>query len=174
MSSNWPVTKNGKVAGGHQKTPDKVIDDQTRFLEAYASCGVVRKAATDTHISTATVSRWLDQDIAFRERFYYLRDGFIGKLECEANHRALNGSDSLLMFMLKANDPETYNPMATIKAQANAGDAKAQIVIQFNSDILTDEEVALIGKGPSNDNESSSTVRSESDAEIIPQIKGKV
>lgn len=146
-------------------------DMKVEFLKNYAACGVLRATTTKMGLTNQTVHAWLRDDEAFNEAFQKVKEAMLGKLELEATNRALAGSDSLLMFMLKAQDPQMYNPSFAIKA--SAGDGQAQVIVQFSRDILTDEEVDMLEQKlkPEN-NEGSGSLRSEPDAKVIPQIKG--
>lgn len=147
---------------------------KVKFLEAYSRCGSLHQAATLIGIKSRQVSRWRERDDEFAEAVEDAKMAFLGILESTAFDRAKESSDSLLQFLLRANDPMKYNPNLSIRAEAQAGEERATVVLQFSSDMLNDEEVALLGKAIAKDKQSPSSIRSESTTEIIPQIKGEI
>lgn len=86
---------------------------QRAFLDSFARLGVVDHACKATQISVQTAYRWRKRVEGFAEAFTEARQIAAWKLEQVARERAtrLKGpSDKLLMFLLQANDPETFNP----------------------------------------------------------------
>jgi len=99
---------------------------KSRFLEKFVKYCIVGKAARAAGISRSQVYNWLEGDKAFARRFEYARKDVLEMLEAEAIRRASKGvnkpvfylgekcgaireySDTLLIFLLKANDPEKY------------------------------------------------------------------
>jgi hypothetical protein len=89
-----------------------------QFLKFYEQCGLLEEAATSCGINTATVLTWRNDDPDFRQKYDEVKDNFVTLLEDAAMKRALSGKDSLmLMFMLKANNPEKYDDKARNPAQ---------------------------------------------------------
>lgn len=96
--------------------------EQRAFLNAYATIGSKAKAAQSIHISYERVRRWEGGDkstrerksgptaeqINFKEALQEAKEFQIENLEREARRRAFNGSDILLIFLLKAARPERY------------------------------------------------------------------
>jgi hypothetical protein len=164
----YPKSGNGKTAGGDRKEFVEKEDIKVEFLREYASCGSVRKAATKVGAHQKTVMNWMAADEVFADKFDAIRDNIIGDLEIEADKRARTSSDSLLMFLLKAYDPQRYNP--TVAVNASAGDGQAKVVLQISSSILNDEEVALIAKAAdsSKDNQGPTELRTKPDAGQVP------
>jgi hypothetical protein len=94
------------------------------FLEIFRQTGNVRAAAQVAGISRSTVERYRigdhpSQNVAnhcrgnplFAQRYAEAKEDATDALELKARERALRGeSDGLLMFLLKANRPEVYNP----------------------------------------------------------------
>lgn len=119
-------------------TTDENAEIKYHFLSSYCQYGSIHKASASCGVSSTTMKRWLDDDEDFRENFEKMRSIFIGKLEVMAMQRA-EESDSLLMFLLKANDPEKYNPRP---GQVEIGNEP--IVINFNTAIFNPKEVAMI------------------------------
>jgi len=56
-------------------------------------------------ISLRVFYDWLDKDPAFKKAFHIVNRFLIDRYARMATSRAFRGSDNLLMFMLKANDP---------------------------------------------------------------------
>jgi len=82
---------------------------QAAFLEAVAGgnsvCGAVKAAGA----SRASVYRWKDEDAAFGEAWNEAREECVDLLEAEAKRRALEGSDTLLIFLLKSYRPDVFS-----------------------------------------------------------------
>lgn len=96
------------------------------FLEAYAKCGNVSRAAREAGVRRPTVYDWVETDAAFAEAMEQAGEEAVEALEEEARRRAHDGvaravyqggrlvghvqeySDTLLIFLLKGLKPETY------------------------------------------------------------------
>jgi len=59
-------------------------------------------------ISRATAYRWREKDSKFNEDWGEAENLGVTSMEEEAVRRGMNGSDTLLIFMLKAKRPEIY------------------------------------------------------------------
>lgn len=99
---------------------------QKKFLAAYATTGIVSAAAAVAKISRQTYYDWYNSDDEFREQAKHAKKEAIDAMEMEAWRRATQGttkpvfyqgkecggiqeySDNLLMFLLKANDPDKF------------------------------------------------------------------
>ena len=99
---------------------------QARFLAAYATgFPTAKSAAKKAKIARSSHIRWLVNDPKYAERFDLLRQERVEEFEAEAARRAVTGvtrrmtvagesveiteySDTLLMFILKAERPEKY------------------------------------------------------------------
>jgi hypothetical protein len=79
-----------------------------KFMANYGETGDVRAAAKAATISVATHYRMLREVDSYCEAFEVARALAIDELEAEAFRRALNGSDELLAFLLRAWLPELY------------------------------------------------------------------
>jgi hypothetical protein len=79
-----------------------------KFMATYAETGDVRAAAKSARMSLATHYRMLRENDWYQEAFDVARALAIDELEAEAFRRALNGSDELLAFLLRAWLPELY------------------------------------------------------------------
>ena len=97
---------------------------QERFLEAYADCGGIYKAAALAGCSARAWENWNRADVfGIQNRFQSAQARYLEKMEIEADRRALDGvnqdifyqrdkigtktiySDNLLMFRMKKLDP---------------------------------------------------------------------
>ena len=79
-----------------------------RFLEVFAATGNVRLAAGAAGVSRDAPYKRAGRSPAFAARWARAREEAIDTLEAEARRRALTGSDSLLMFLLRALRPGLY------------------------------------------------------------------
>lgn len=78
------------------------------FIEALADTGIVRSACAASGVSRNKAYRWRE-DITFRTLWEEALEDAADLLEQEAWRRARDGSDTLLIFMLKGLRPERYN-----------------------------------------------------------------
>ncbi len=104
------------------------------FLAAFAECGVISRAATESKCSRRNHVRWLEEDGEYAIAFAEAHDEANDKLESEARRRAHDGllrmkfyqgaaiidprtnqpyveheySDTLLMFLLNGERPQKF------------------------------------------------------------------
>ena len=78
------------------------------FLVAMAKQGNVSGAARVAQVPRRTVYDWLAIDEDFRLRFAEAQEEAVDALEGEAVRRAFDGSDTLLIFLLKGAKPTKY------------------------------------------------------------------
>lgn len=82
---------------------------QEQFLLCYLECGGVKMhAAKKMGICYNTITTWFTKKY-FRERFKELEKMYDEALEEVARRRALVKSDSLLMFLMEAKNPQMYD-----------------------------------------------------------------
>lgn len=117
------------------------------FLKAYMKYGVIGRACQLTGITRNTVKVWRERFEEFKEAFDTIEEEYTDTLELEANRRALEKSDSLLQFLLRARRPEKFNP--TQNVQATLGDGGIKIV--FSEAELSPEERAMLTGGEAED-----------------------
>ncbi len=139
---------------------------QRAFLSAYAKCGQVTRAARAVKISRETHYDWMAEDAEYRAAFEKARELHAGALEDEATRRAQLGvrepfvyrgmvvmhdgkplmrrrySDSLLLPMLRARLDEYQEK----KTQEVSGPGGQPIEHRVDLSVLTNEELALLGK----------------------------
>ena len=110
------------------------------FLIAYAQCGTLKGAAEAAGIGRTVHYNWLGQD-DYAEAFT-VADRMAGKsLEDEAVKRAFDGSDTLLIFLLKGAMPDKYKDRQHIQTDAKVIVTKAQVE---NYENVTEEELEAL------------------------------
>ena len=86
-----------------------------RFLQAFRRSGVITHACEQSGVARPTVYRWLEKDEKFSIAFGIAVQESTEYLEQVAIKRAEEGSDQLLMFLLRAKNPERYRDRADIR-----------------------------------------------------------
>ena len=117
---------------GHQKGP-KEQRWQARFLEALAKTGIVSDACMASGVGRSRAYAWREQSPHFAGQWAEAERAATDALEAEALRRAALGvrkpvfykgeicghveeySDTLLIFLLKARDPERFRERASIE-----------------------------------------------------------
>jgi hypothetical protein len=89
------------VENGHLK--------KAAVLSAFKNCANVTRACEIADIARATFYSWLKEDPEFKAAYEAAREEAVEVLEDEAIRRAtVGGSDTLLIFLLKAARPQKY------------------------------------------------------------------
>ena len=152
--------------------PEITRPNARAFLTAYATMGVVSRAAKAADIVPKTHWNWSHEDgergDRYRAAFAEARRQACDVLETEARRRACDGvkrlrfykgepiidpttgkqyaeheySDTLMMFMLKGSLPEKYRERHSVETSGPGGGP-----ITFKAEDLTDDELAVIAKG---------------------------
>jgi hypothetical protein len=78
------------------------------FIQAFRESGIISQALMYAGISRTVLRAGLEKDKDFLEEFHDAKADAIDSLETEAVRRAKDGSDQLLMFLLKSHRPEVY------------------------------------------------------------------
>lgn len=78
------------------------------FIESFRECGIISQALMYAGVDRKTLRTGLERDKDFLEEFHDAKADAIDSLETEAVRRAKDGSDQLLMFLLKSHRPEVY------------------------------------------------------------------
>jgi hypothetical protein len=86
-----------------------------KFLDALRLHGIVAKAALAAGIHRDTAYFERSQDPLFAEQWAEALDRGVDMLEDVAKQRAYEGSDTLLIFLLKAHRPEKYRERSEVK-----------------------------------------------------------
>lgn len=84
------------------------VDWRPRFLEAYAKSGNVLASAQAAGVTRQWVYRYANAHPEFADAWHEAEQDAIDVLEAAARTRALSGSDTLIIFLLKALRPEKY------------------------------------------------------------------
>src|SRR3954469_19642841 len=87
---------------------DPEVKRKNVFLNALSETGIVRSACAAAGVSRNKAYRWRE-DPNFRKQWDVNLEEAADILEQEAWNRARNGSDTLLIFLLKGLRPERYN-----------------------------------------------------------------
>lgn len=116
-------------------SPRVIARKQKAFLEEYAKTGNVTKTVKKLKIGLKTVYSWAKKNKKFKESWQEIKDELVEALEQEASRRAhgwkepqftkdgaLAGyvakhSDTLLIFLLKANRPDKYAGLDKISVE---------------------------------------------------------
>jgi hypothetical protein len=81
---------------------------QKRFLAAYRECGVIGEAARIAGVDRTQHWQWL-KDPQYAQQFEDCKQDAIDNLVSIARKRALEKSDTLLIFLLKSARPEEFS-----------------------------------------------------------------
>ena len=111
-----------------KKARTRAADWRPAFLAALADCGVVRYAAEEAGVSRRTAYRAREADESFRDGWDDALQAGADALEAEARRRALSGSDTLLIFLLKGARPATYRDNA--KVDVTTGGQSIRFIIK--------------------------------------------
>jgi hypothetical protein len=127
------------VTGKPSKATIKKEENQAAFLAAFAKSGHFGNSALAAHIDRSHVYDWRN-DPAFEARFQIARKQSVTVLEDEAHRRAYTGvdepvfyrgeecgtvrkySDTLLIFLLKGNDPVKYRDNNQLEVTGAGGE----------------------------------------------------
>lgn len=94
---------------------------QDRFLAAYQESCIVGEAAKASGVTRRTLYRWKDADREFASRWEETRRYVRDNLEGIAYKRADEGSDTLVIFLLKSLDPGRYRESVNVKHGGKVG-----------------------------------------------------
>lgn len=133
-------------------TSERTERSKKRFLEAFAKHGTVTAACKAAGIGRTTHYDWTHEDPDYADQFEHARDALVDSLEEEAVRRARDGiekgiyhqgelvaverqySDTLLIFLLKANRPDKYKERSVVETK-QAADAE-QLVENARAKVL--------------------------------------
>ena len=82
---------------------------RAKFLKAISNGDSINHAVKAAGLGRSTVYRWRDEYEDFRLAWEEAIEDGIERLEDAAYQRALEGSDTLMIFLLKAKKPKIYS-----------------------------------------------------------------
>jgi hypothetical protein len=101
---------------------DKIQHPKKRaFLAAFEDCGSISRACKAAEINRSTHYEWLE-DPDYLLAFEEAKENCGEELEAVARERAVKGSDTLLIFLLKGCMPEKYKDRVSQDVKHEFGD----------------------------------------------------
>jgi hypothetical protein len=88
---------------------------QQRFLKTFAVSANITRAARAAKVGRTQVYAWQESSDEFTLAMREAREEAYDRLEQEAVRRAMAGSDTLIMFLLKAARPEKFRERSEVK-----------------------------------------------------------
>lgn len=98
------------------------------FFRAYAICGTVQFACQAVGLNPKVVGKLIRENEYYAARFDEAHDELCQYLEQVALVRAVQKSDTLLMFMLRANNPKKFSERLRLKAEDMEDTTPIQLV----------------------------------------------
>lgn len=120
-------------------TPEKAKRWCAGFLEAFAHTGTVKGACAVAGIDRSTAYRERHRNETFALAWHAVEEDATDELELEAYRRAINGSDLLLIFLLKARKSDMYRDNVRVEQDIKISATGAALV--------TDSALAKEGRG---------------------------
>lgn len=117
-----------------KRTPEKDIksNNQRVFVEQLVKGQTITAAAKASGICRRTAYSWRESDKTFAEAWDDALEIGTEKLETEATRRALEGSDTLLIFLLKARRPKIYRERVSTEVTGPDGQPLANVIPIIN------------------------------------------
>lgn len=117
-----------------KRTPEKDIkaNNQRVFVEQLVKGQTITAAAKASGICRRTAYSWRESDKTFAEAWDDALEIGTEKLETEATRRALEGSDTLLIFLLKARRPKVYRERVSTEVTGPDGQPLANVIPIIN------------------------------------------
>lgn len=126
---------------------------QREFLENYPKFNVTQYTCDALGMGDSTVYNWLNQDELFNKTFGTLKKRINQKrlelFEKELDNRALHGSkqsDILLMFALKAENPDKYREKPPMITQLTGNITVKMDIPPYKDEIIEAKSVALLNE----------------------------
>jgi len=121
------------AANGTNGTLMEHREELEDFLGKLSSTGNVRLSCAAAGIPRRTAYRWRDRWSTFADAWDEALNDACDRLEAEAWRRAIEeGSDRLLMFLLKAHRSELYNPVQ--RQEISGPDGGPLVVVNWDGD----------------------------------------
>lgn len=124
------TSKNRRRPGQHLSAAESTRAKAT-FLKAFASMPNVSTACKRAKISRETAYEWREQDLDFAADWDAAAEASCDALEDVARQRAIETSDTLLIFLLKAHRPLLYRERVE---QQHSGEVKQTLTIRIVDD----------------------------------------
>lgn len=117
-----------------KRTPEKDVkaNAQRVFTEHLVKGQTITAAAKAAGICRRTAYSWRESDKTFAEAWDDALEIGTEKLETEATRRALEGSDTLLIFLLKARRPKVYRERVSTEVTGPDGQPLANVIPIIN------------------------------------------
>ncbi len=116
------------------------------YLAAYAATGVKTFAARFAQVNYSTSKRWYLKDAAFALASDECNDEATDALVVEARKRAFDGSDLLLIFLLKAHRPDVYRDRYDVRNMNVNANADMDGLRASMQDMMQDPECAELAE----------------------------
>lgn len=110
---------------------------KARALRAYVQIATVRGACRAARIGRRTWYDWIESDPTFGEQVLDAHEEVADELEAEAFKRALHGSDTLLIFLLKARRPAKYRDKYTVTVHA----PEVQVALRSSIELIASRPI---------------------------------
>lgn len=99
------------------------------FFNAYAILGTVKYAAQVVGLNHKAVTKLIKNNEKYQQEFQVAHEEFCMYLEQTAIIRAVKKSDSLLQFLLRANNPKKFSERMRIQALTEQDDDKPLTIV---------------------------------------------
>src|SRR5215212_10299692 len=113
------------MANRTSRTPKK----DEAFFNALRDGRSISAACLEAGITRSSAYLWRESDPAFRTKWGECVEEGTDRLEDEAMRRAVDGSDTLLIFMLKARRPQKFKDRVALGGDAEAPPIRSENVV---------------------------------------------
>lgn len=117
--------------------PDRTIrtpKKEAAFLEELSQGNSVAQACRAAEIGRTTAYDWRNADEDFAARWDAAIEEGTDLLEDAAKKRAIDGSDTLMIFLMKGRRPDKYRDNSTVKLQGDPDQPQVLEVRYVNAD----------------------------------------
>lgn len=117
-----------------KSTPEKEVKQNAMrtFVERLVKGETITAASKAAGVCRKTAYNWRESDKAFADAWDDAIEVGTEKLETEATRRALDGSDTLLIFLLKARRPKVYRERVSTEVTGPDGQPLANVIPIIN------------------------------------------
>ncbi len=132
-------------------TVEPLASAKERALNKFMEIGTVKGACAAAGVPRRTWYNWMETDKSFAIRVVQASEQVSDELEEEAIRRAKDGSDTLLMFLLKARRPAIFREKRTIEVvspdvQRRLAKQVEFIMATIKRELPSDQATRLIGQ----------------------------